>query len=69
VSGLGALERQLQTRAPEGVRALPDAELHALAEAIAAARRRQAAELEAAGDKALALVPRLLRGPVRRLAG
>jgi hypothetical protein len=48
---------------------LADEDLLHLAQAIAAARRRQADELEAAGAQAFRLVPRLLRGPIRRLAG
>jgi hypothetical protein len=51
------------------VGALDDASLTRLSEAVRAARQRQAAELAAAGDKALALVPRLLRGPVRKMFG
>ena len=69
MTGLEAVERQLRAPAPEGLRGLDDADLRALAQAVRQARHRQAAELEAAGDKALALVPRMLRGPIRRMLG
>jgi hypothetical protein len=67
--GLEALEHQLRGPAPSGLTRLSPAELTHLAGAIQAARQRQAAELEAAGEQALSLVPRLLRGPIRRLVG
>jgi hypothetical protein len=38
-----------------------------LAAAIRDAKRRQAAALAAAGEQALGLIPRILRGPIRRL--
>ena len=69
MTGLEAVERQLRAPAPAGLRNLEDADLLALAEAVRQARHRQAAELEAAGDKAFALVPRILRGPIRRIVG
>ena len=69
MTGLEAVERQLRAPAPAGLRDLDDADLRALAQAVRQARHRQAAELEAAGDKALALVPRMLRGPIRRMLG
>lgn len=69
MSALQALEHQLGGSVPPAVAALEDAELTTLAGAVGAARRRQAAELAAAGDKALGLVPRLLRGPVKRMFG
>ena len=65
--GIEALEAQL--RAPAGIRGLDDAHLLDLAEAIGEARRRQAAELAAAGDEALSHIPRLLRVPVRKAFG
>ena len=40
-----------------------------LADSVQAARRRQAAELAAAGEQALGHVPRLLRGPIRKIVG
>jgi hypothetical protein len=65
--GLSALEEQLGARPPAGLRKLDDAHLTDLAEAVRDARRRQAAELKAAGDQAFRHIPRLLRGPIRRI--
>jgi hypothetical protein len=67
--GIEALEAQLRAPAPAGIRGLDDAHLLDLAEAIGEARRRQAAELAAAGDEALSHIPRLLRVPVRKAFG
>jgi hypothetical protein len=64
-----ALEAQLGTSAPKGVGALSEAELNDLAEAIRGARRRQTASLAEAGERALNRIPRLLRGPVRKVVG
>lgn len=64
-----ALEGRLGASLPPGVTQLAPEDLRDLLGAINEARRRQAAELQAAGDKALGLIPRLLRGPVRRIAG
>lgn len=65
--GSRALEAELRTSAPRTIKKLTDAQQQDLAAAIGDARRRQAAELAAAGEKALGHVPRLLRGPVRRV--
>lgn len=65
---LADLQQELGTTPPPGVAALAPEHLDDLAGAIRAARHRQAAELAAAGDQALKLVPRVLRGPIRRLA-
>jgi hypothetical protein len=46
MTGLEAVEHQLQAPAPAGLRNLAEA-----------------------GDKAFALVPRILRGPIRRMFG
>jgi hypothetical protein len=67
--GFTALRAQLGGEAPDGLRALDDEHLRDLAGAIAGARRRQTAILNAAGDRALGMVPRLLRGPVKKLVG
>jgi hypothetical protein len=64
-----ALEAQLGAPAPEGVRALSEAELTDLTEAVRSARRRQSASLAEAGERALNRIPRLLRGPVRKIVG
>jgi hypothetical protein len=67
--GLMELEAQLGAPAPPGVAELPAAQLRHLAGSIHAARRRDTAELATAGDQAFAYVPRLLRGPIRKLLG
>ena len=67
--GLQAVRDQLAGPAPAGLERLSEAELHDLADAIRQARRRQAQALAEAGDRALAQIPRLLRGPVRRIVG
>lgn len=48
---------------------MADAELSHLAEAVQAARRRQARALHEAGERALGHIPRLLRGPIRKVVG
>ena len=68
-SGRDALEAQLGGRVAPGLVGVSDECLADLADAVAAARRRQAAEIAAAGDKALAHVPRLLRVAIRKVAG
>jgi hypothetical protein len=68
-AGRRALEEQLGVSLPHGVGALADEELADLADAIRAARRRQAKALAEAGERALKRIPRLLRGPVRKAAG
>jgi hypothetical protein len=62
-----ALCAQLGATAPAGLRELGDDELRDLACAVRDARRRQAKALGEAGDRALNHIPRLLRGPVRRI--
>jgi len=64
--GIRALEDELGGRAPDGLRALSDADLRAFAAALQEARRRQSAALEAAVEEALEIVPRMVRGPVRK---
>jgi hypothetical protein len=66
---LDGLAAQLRAAPPESLAQLDDAHLRDLAEAIAGARRRQAAELEAAGEKAFNHIPWLLRGPIKKLFG
>lgn len=65
--GLAALASQLRDTPPEGLGQLAERDLHHLADAIRAARTRQAAALDAAGESAFRYVPRLLRGPIRRV--
>jgi hypothetical protein len=68
-SGLEGLEAELGDSLPAGLSALSDEQLGDLAQAVKDARRRQAAALAAAGERALEHIPRLLRGPVRRVVG
>lgn len=68
-AALQALTEQLRGTPPPGVTALSEKQLRDLAAAIADARHRQAAALQEAGDRALGRIPRLLRGPIRKVAG
>lgn len=63
------LEEQLGASVPKGVGRLTEDELDDLAEAVRAARRRQATALAEAGERALSRIPRILRGPVRKVTG
>lgn len=67
--GLSKLRAELRAEPPASLARLADEDLERLAAAVAAARRRQAAELEAAGEAAFRYVPRLFRGPIRKLLG
>lgn len=64
-----ALEAQLGSKPPAGLARLDTGELHDLTEAVREARRRQAAEIDAVADRALGFVPRVLRGPIRKIVG
>ncbi len=64
---LEVLEAQLGAKPPPGLKRLSEDELRQLAEAVITARRAQAAELRAAGEKAWDQIPWLLRGPVRKI--
>jgi hypothetical protein len=66
---LGELESQVRAEPPRGLSSLSEAELEDLSDAIRAARHRQAAELQVAGEKAFGHIPRLLRGPIRKVMG
>ncbi len=63
----GRLQAQLRAEPPAGMRALSGDQMRHLADAIAAARHRQAEALNRAGEEAFGYVPRLLRGPIRRI--
>jgi hypothetical protein len=63
------LAAQLRADPPAGLRSLRPHELNDLTSAVRDARRRQAAELQTAGDKAYGHIPRLLRGPIRKIVG
>jgi predicted DNA-binding transcriptional regulator YafY len=64
-----ALSAQLPGTAPEALRDLSEDELADLAAAVADARHRQAAALAQASERALSHIPRLLRGPIKRIVG
>jgi hypothetical protein len=66
---LRALKGQLQAEPPAGLSSLSEDELEALTAAIREARHRQAAELQAAGDRAFGRIPWVLRGPIRKVMG
>ena len=63
----GTLEAELGGRAPDGLRRLRDGELIELADRLRDAKQRQSQALEVGIDEALEIVPRLVRGPVRRV--
>ncbi|HET9074039.1 MAG TPA: hypothetical protein VFN48_05630 [Solirubrobacteraceae bacterium] len=67
--GRAFLTRQLHDAPTPGVAGLADEHLAHLAGALCAARQRQAEELTAASEQALAHIPRLLRGPVKKIVG
>jgi len=66
---LARLEEALGAPAPAAFAALPGERLEHLADALTQARRRQAHELGQAGERGLRFVPRLLRGPLRKVLG
>jgi hypothetical protein len=67
--GLTALREQLGAEPPASLERLEDTALADLAQAVRAARRHQAAELQKAGDQALGHIPWVFRGPIKKLLG
>jgi type IV secretory pathway VirB2 component (pilin) len=68
VSALEELEAALGAPPPPGLaEGVPEAELAALAALVRAARARESAALAEATEGALDHVPRVLRGPIRRI--
>lgn len=61
------LEAELGGRAPDGLEGLTDAQLRAFTDALHEAKQRQSAALSSAVEQALDIVPRLVRGPVRKI--
>ena len=61
------LERELGARLPDGFSALSDEQLLALADLLHDAKARQRHELEDGVEESLNIVPRLMRGPVRKI--
>lgn len=68
-AALAGLRAALDGAEPVGLEPLSAAQLAVLADAITRARRHHAEELRAATTTALGHVPKLLRGPVRRIVG
>lgn len=66
---LKALRAQLGDEIPKGVVRLEAEHVHDLADAVKDARHRQAQALAAASERAFSHIPRLLRGPIRRVLG
>jgi hypothetical protein len=63
---LDALRAELGGSLPGGLDVLPADRLHHLTTLIRAAKERQERLIDEGADAALSLVPRPLRGPVRR---
>ena len=61
------IERELAASPPSGLGRLTSQQRDDLARAIREAKHRQATALAAAGEQALGLIPRIFRGPIRRL--
>lgn len=68
MSAHASLSHQLGAEPPAGLH-LSEAEIQQLADLIRAARAEQGAELEASLHNALEVVPRPLRGTVRKVVG
>ncbi len=66
-SAVDILEDELRAPMPEGLEVLSAEELQILAELLADAKARQAEELEEAVRESLEIVPRLMRGPIRKI--
>jgi hypothetical protein len=64
---LRALEAELGGPVPDGLRSLTDAELASFTDLLRAAKERQSAALDAAAEQSLEIVPRVLRGSVRKI--
>ena len=61
------LERELGGRLPDGFTHLTDDQLLALADLMQDARARGQEELQEGVEESLTFVPRLMRGPVRKI--
>lgn len=67
LSGARELEAELGGRAPEGLESLGQNEQRAFADVLRDAKAHQSRELEAALEQSLGVVPRLLRGTIRKI--
>jgi hypothetical protein len=61
------LKSELGGAAPHGLDNLTEADMAGFAAILHDAKRRQSRELQDAVDEALEIVPRLLRGTIRRI--
>lgn len=61
------LERELGAQLPDGFNALSDEQLLWLADLLHDAKARQKDELDDGVEESLKIVPRLMRGPVRKI--
>jgi hypothetical protein len=61
------LEEELGGRAPDGLEALTDAQLRAFTDLLHDKKVRQSEGLQAAVEHSLEIVPRMVRGPVRKI--
>ena len=61
-----ALQAELGGPAPDALSGLDQGDLGAFAAVLRDAKARQSRELDAAVEQALGVVPRLLRGPIRK---
>jgi hypothetical protein len=66
-TAVDTLEQELGARLPEGLDVLSAKELTALAGLLRDAKKRQARELADGVEDSLNFVPRLMRGPVRKI--
>ena len=64
---LRALESELGAPPPDGLQALAATDLRSLTALLRAAKERQSQALDAAVEEALEIVPRMVRGPVRKI--
>lgn len=64
---LDALTRALGAAPPDEIAALDAAQIQHLAEALVQARERQEELLTQAADEGLRFIPRLVRGPVKKV--
>lgn len=61
------LEEELGAQLPDGFAQLSAEQLRSLAELLREAKQRQSHELDEGVDGSLDIIPRLMRGPVRKI--
>ncbi len=66
-SAMRRLETELGDSVPDGLETLTDEQLDEVADRLRDANLRQSQALDAAIEQALEIVPRLLRGPARKI--